>query len=81
MKSKNVQKKYDKQLFAISSYFKELRYAENLTQAEVGIEAGLNRNTILNIENIKNFKILTLFQLCEFYRVSASELLSIIDEL
>jgi transcriptional regulator with XRE-family HTH domain len=72
--------KFEKQRFAISNYFRELRYAENLSQAEVGIETGLHRNTILNIENSKNFEIMTFFALCEFYQISGSELLSIIEE-
>ena len=80
MKSKNVQKKFEKELFVVSQYFKNLRYAENLTQAGVGIETGLNRNTVFNIENSHNFEILTLFQLCDFYDIKPSELLSIIED-
>lgn len=79
MMTNNNHNKFDKRLYAVSSYFKELRYSENLTQAEVGIKTGLHRNTILNIENSKNFEIATFFRLCDFYEISATEILSIID--
>ncbi len=80
MNNKDVAKKFNKQLFMVSNYFKELRYGENLTQVEVSEESGLHRNTISHIETTNNFTILTLFQLCEFYEIPASELLSIINE-
>jgi transcriptional regulator with XRE-family HTH domain len=80
MRTKTAHKKFEKQRFAVSNYFKELRYAENLSQSEVSAESGLHRNTIFNIENSKNFEIQTLFQLCDFYQIPASELLSIIGE-
>ena len=81
MNSRDAQKKFEKRMFAVSQYLKELRYSENLTQAEISTETGLHRNTISNIErsNSNNCNILTLLQLCEFYQISASELFSIID--
>ena len=80
MKNKDATKKFNKQLFMVSNYFKELRYGDNLTQVEVAEQSGLHRNTLSNIETTNNFTILTLFQLCEFYEIPASELLSIINE-
>ena len=80
MKTIDVKKKFEKQIFEVSNYFRELRYAENLSQAEIGIETGLHRNTIFNVENSKNFTLLTLFQLCDFYQISESELLSIYNK-
>lgn len=79
MNNKDVAKKFNKQLLLVSNYFKELRFGENLTQVEVAEESGLHRNTISNIETTNNFTILTLLQLCDFYEIPASELLSIID--
>ena len=79
MNYKNVSKEYNKQLSTISNYFKEIRFSENLTQFEVAEESGLHRNTISNIETSKNFTIITLLQLCDFYQIAASELLSIIE--
>jgi len=81
MNSRDVRKKFEKQMIAVSHYFKELRFAENLSQSIVATESGLHRNTISNIESSKNYKIETLLQLCDFYQISASELFSIIDEI
>lgn len=80
MRNKGVNVKFHKQLYLVSNYFKEIRYVENLTQVEVSEESGLHRNTISHVETSNNFTILTLFQLCDYYEISASELLSIIDE-
>ncbi len=80
MRNKGVSVKFDKQLSLVSNYFKEIRYVENLTQVEVSEESGLHRNTISHIETSNNFTILTLFQLCDYYDIPASEILSIIDE-
>lgn len=76
----DIAEKFGKQLFMVSNYFRELRFSEHLTQVEVAKESGLHRNTISNIETTNNFTILTLLQLCDFYEIGASELLSIIDE-
>ena len=80
MNTHNIQRRFQNNIAVVSNYFKELRFSENLTQEQVGIEAGLHRNTILNIENSKNYEILTLFQLCDFYDITPSELLSILDD-
>jgi len=63
----------------ISAYLRELRFGEYKTQMEVGEESGLHRNTLLRVENSKNFTILTLFQLADYYNIQPSEILSIID--
>ncbi len=80
MKNKDVATKFNKQLLLVSNYFKELRFSENLTQVEVAEESGLHRNTISNVETANNITIFTLFQLCDFYEIPASEFLSITDE-
>lgn len=80
MKNIEISNKFVKQLFVVSNYIRELRFGENLTQVEVAEESGLHRNTISNIESSNNFTILTLFQLCDFYEISASDLMSIVDD-
>ncbi len=79
MKSNDI-KEYEKQISVIAHYFKELRFNENLSQAEVATESGLHRNTISNIENSCNYEIMTLLQLCDFYAISASDLFEVLDE-
>ena len=81
MNKSDFHRKFEKQMIAVAHYFRELRFAENLSQSEVANESGLHRNTISNIENSNNYEILTLFQLCEFYQISASELISIVDDI
>jgi transcriptional regulator with XRE-family HTH domain len=80
MNNKGISRKFEKQLMILSNYLKELRFNDNSTQVEVAEESGLHRNTISNIETSKNFTVLTMLQLCDFYQIPASELLSIIDE-
>lgn len=79
MKAKPIQKNHQKILNAIGMYLKEFRYAENLTIKEVSKEIGIHFNTIGNIESAKNYKILTIIKLCDFYEISVSELFSIIE--
>jgi len=79
MNNKDIARKFEKQLMILANYFKELRFSDNITQVEVAEESGLHRNTISNIETSKNFTVLTLLQLCDFYELSASELMSIVD--
>ena len=75
-----VYEKFEKQMLAISQYLKELRFAENQSQSEVSYRTGIHRNSISNIENSKNYEILTLLELCDYYQISVSELFSINDE-
>lgn len=70
---------HQKHLELISAYLRELRFGENKTQMEVGEKSGLHRNTLLRVENSKNFTILTLFQLADYYGMQPSEIMSIID--
>lgn len=70
---------HKKQLDSLSTYLRELRYSEGLTQIQVSNELDLHHNTILRAENGKNMTILTLFELADFYEIPPSELLSILD--
>jgi transcriptional regulator with XRE-family HTH domain len=80
VKSRPTQKNHQKILNAVSSYLKELRYSENLTQNQVSEETGLHRNTLGNIENSKPCSLQTILILCEFYQISPSFLFSILEE-
>lgn len=75
----DIVQKYARQLIILANYFKELRFSEGLTQVEVAEESGLHRNTVSNIETSKNFTVLTLLHLCDFYEITPSELMSIVD--
>jgi len=73
---KEISPTHQKRLDAIGSYLRELRFTEGLTQEE--IKCGVHRNILSRIENpkrSKNFTILTLFHLCDYYGIKPSELL------
>lgn len=76
---KEILPDHQKRLNAIGSYLRELRFSEGLTQKE--IKCGVHRNILSRIENpksSKNFTILTLFHLCDYYGIKPSELLNIL---
>ena len=63
-------------LESISSYLRELRINEGLTQKEV--DCGIHPNSISNIENGKPCSILSIFLLCDQYSIKISELFDIL---
>ena len=72
---KEISPEHQNQLNAIGSYIRELRFSEGLTQKE--IKCGVHRNILSRIENpkcTKNFTILTLFHLCDYYQIEISTL-------
>jgi DNA-binding XRE family transcriptional regulator len=77
---KPLQKNHQKIIKTVSTYLRELRYNENLTQNQVSEETGLHRNTLGNIENSKPCSIKSILILCDFYQISPAYLFSIIDE-
>lgn len=79
MSKKPIPQHHQKRLEILSAYIRELRFGEGMTQNLVGQEIDLHLNSIIRIENSKNFTILTLFELADYYEIPASEILSIID--
>ena len=73
---KQISPDHQKRLDSLACYLRELRLNENLRQKEV--EAGVHPNTLSRMENSKNFTLITLFEICDFYGIQPSELLSII---
>jgi len=71
--------KQKKRFEKISNYLKELRINENLTQLEVSQETALHHNTLIRVENAKNFTLNTLFLLADFYQLSPAEILEVLD--
>jgi len=79
MNIKQIPDSQQKKLQQISTFLKELRINNYLTQLEVSKEIGIHPNTLIRIENAKNFTVLKLLLLAELYKISPAELLSIID--
>ena len=65
-----------KKLDNLAIYLKTLRLCEGLNQTDI---EGFHHNTISRIENAKNFTLVTLFDLADFYCVKPLELLSMIE--
>ncbi len=79
MNTKQIPDQQQKKLQQISCFLKELRINNYLTQLEVSKETGIHPNTLIRIENSKNFTVIKLLLLAELYQISPTDLLSIID--
>lgn len=76
---KAINSEHQKKLLELGCYLRELRFNENMTQQEICQELKIHPNSLSRIENGRNFEILTLLEIAEFYGVDASTLLSIWD--
>ena len=73
---KHISEEHQKRLDLIASYLRELRFRENLTQKETSDGLNLHLNTISRLENGNNTTIKSLFELCDFYGVTLSEIIN-----
>ena len=73
---KHITEEHQKRLDLIASYLRELRFSENLTQKETSDGLNLHLNTICRLENGHNMTITSLFELCDFYGVTLSEIIN-----
>lgn len=76
---KPIPEQHQKQLEAISTYLRELRFSEGLTQSELSQQMNLHRNTIQHAEGGKNMTLLTIFELADAFDISPADIISIID--
>jgi transcriptional regulator with XRE-family HTH domain len=76
MASKSISKSHQKRLEYLSTYFRELRFADGLTQREVSEDQDLDLhlNTLIRAENSKTISLLTLFKLADYYEIDVQEL-------
>lgn len=79
MKQKRIPKHHQKRLIALSTYIRELRFAQNLTIEELSQQSNVHRNTIQRAENTHNMTILTVFELADALDINISELFQICD--
>jgi len=68
-----------KRLEYLSTFLRELRLNEGMTQKELSQNLNLHRNTIIRVENNHNITILTVFELADALNISLSELFQDID--
>jgi transcriptional regulator with XRE-family HTH domain len=62
-----------KRLLELSTFLRELRLNNNLTQQDLS-NYNLHRNTIIRAENNHNITLITLFELADACDISLSEL-------
>jgi len=79
MKTKSIPSEHQKALNAISTFLRELRYGEGLTQTELSAQVNRHRNTIQRAENGGNTTLLTIFELADALDISPADIISIID--
>ena len=74
MASKPIPEHHLKKLEHLSSYLRELRFTEGLTQKEVSEDLAVHLNTLIRAETSKNVTLLSLFELAEYYQIDVHEL-------
>ena len=79
MKHKPISKHHQKRLIAISTYLRELRFAEGMTQEELSHNLNLHRNTIQRAESGQNITLISILELADALDISISELFQICD--
>lgn len=76
MTSRTIPNHQLKRFEYLSTYLRELRINEGLTQSEL---CSLNRNTISRAENARNVTLLSIFELADAYDISLKDLFGDID--
>ena len=74
MKIKPISEQNSKRLDYLSTYLRELRFNEGLTQKELSQNLNLHRNTIVRAENAQNITLITLFELVDAHELTLKEL-------
>jgi transcriptional regulator with XRE-family HTH domain len=79
MRMKPIPEQNLKRLQYLSTFLRELRLNNGLTQQELSQNLNLHRNTIQNAENVRNITLLSLFELADTLDISLKELFSDFD--
>ncbi len=74
MIKKQIPDQHQKRLDYISTFFKELRLSEGMTQKELSINSNLHRNTIIRAENAENLTLLSVFELVDTLDINLNDL-------
>ncbi len=74
MLNKPIPSQHIKRLEYLSTFLRELRINEGMTQKELSQQMNLHRNTIIRAENAKNLTLLSLFELADALDISPKEL-------
>jgi transcriptional regulator with XRE-family HTH domain len=79
MKQKRIPKHHHKRLLFLSTYFRELRFAEGMTQEELSHNLNLHRNTIQRAESGQNITLLSIFELADALDIRIKDLFQDIE--
>jgi transcriptional regulator with XRE-family HTH domain len=71
---KQISKQNIRRLEYLSTYLRELRLNEGLTQEMLSQQMNLHRNTIIHAENGRNMTLLSIFELADALDISPKEL-------
>lgn len=79
MIKKQIPDQHQKRLDYISTFLKEFRLSEGMTQKELSINSNLHRNTIIRAENAENLTLLSVFELADSLDISLHDLFQDIE--
>lgn len=74
MIKKQIPDHHQKRLDYISTFIKELRLSEGMTQKELSRNSNLHRNTIIRAENAENLTLLSVFELVDTLDINLNDL-------
>lgn len=74
MYKKEIPDIYQKRLNHLSTYLRELRINQGMTQKELCENLNLHRNTVIRAENAHNLTLLSLFELVDSLDISLKDL-------
>jgi transcriptional regulator with XRE-family HTH domain len=74
MSSKPIPEQHQKRLEYLSSFLREYRLNENLTQKDLSERLNLHRNTIIRAEAAKNITLISIFELADAFDIPVKEL-------
>ena len=79
MYTKTIPDHHRKKFEYLSTYFRELRINEGMTQRELCQNMNLHRNTVIRAENAENLTLLSVFELADALDISLKELFQDIE--
>ena len=79
MQKKSPSEENQHRLKYLGTHLRELRINSGLRQSDVGSAINLSRNSISRIERSHNFSVIHLFELADFYDLTASEIMMDIE--
>jgi transcriptional regulator with XRE-family HTH domain len=79
MYTKTIPDHHRKKFEYLSTYIRELRLNEGMTQMELSQNMNLHRNTIARAENAENLTLLSVFELADALDISLKDLFQDIE--